>query len=206
MAQGIGEFILTHPDIKIPQVTSMKRRVTAGMLRGLQRGKTYSINEGNSASWDKSTTDPRTTRRSATLCDTLVTGRHAQSRGLKLCRYHGWRCTSNSLLWRDLHVSCGCPSKECNLVLHSPSWRDKACKGKLRLLYECGPMGYITEKAGGRAITGKMEVCKHVRARACLTCCQIRDIQPVDLHERAPIFLGSKLDVDEVEAIYAKNS
>ena len=35
---------------------------------------------------------------------------------------------------------------------------DKVGKGKLRLLYECGPMGYIVEKAGGRATTGKMQV------------------------------------------------
>ena len=40
--------------------------------------------------------------------------------------------------------------------------------GKLRLLYECGPMGFICEKAGGRASTGTVD---------------IKDVVPVRLHQ-----------------------
>lgn len=60
---------------------------------------------------------------------------------------------------------------------------------QLRLLYECNPMAFIMEQAGGRAIDGSQ---------------RILDIQPTKIHERAPIFMGSQEDVNEVEAIYKK--
>jgi len=50
-------------------------------------------------------------------------------------------------------------------------------KGKLRLLYECIPMAYLTEQAGGKAINGPH---------------RILDIQPTELHERCAIIIGSK--------------
>lgn len=50
-------------------------------------------------------------------------------------------------------------------------------KGKLRLLYECIPMGFIVEQAGGLASNGYQ---------------RILDIQPTELHERTAIFIGSK--------------
>ncbi|KAH8856391.1 Fructose-1,6-bisphosphatase 1 [Schistosoma japonicum] len=56
-------------------------------------------------------------------------------------------------------------------------------KGKLRLLYECNPMAFIIEQAGGMATNGKIP---------------ILDIQPQSIHDRAPIFLGSKEDVIEL--------
>jgi fructose-1,6-bisphosphatase I len=61
-------------------------------------------------------------------------------------------------------------------------------KGKLRVLYECGPMAYICERAGGRASTG--------------TGVDILDLQPQGLHERCAIFLGSRQDVDEAESFH----
>jgi len=66
-----------------------------------------------------------------------------------------------------------------------------AKQGKLRLLYECNPMSYIMEKAGGIASNGKIP---------------ILDIQPTKIHERSPIFLGSKDDVNDVLAIIEKHS
>ncbi|EPB74360.1 fructose-1,6-bisphosphatase [Ancylostoma ceylanicum] len=54
--------------------------------------------------------------------------------------------------------------------------------GKLRLLYEGNPMAMIMEQAGGLATTGKMP---------------ILDIMPTKIHERAPVILGSKEDVEE---------
>jgi fructose-1,6-bisphosphatase I len=56
----------------------------------------------------------------------------------------------------------------------------KSPKGKLRLLYECNPLAFIVEQAGGAAIDG------HRR---------ILDIQPTELHQRSPYFVGSKADV-----------
>jgi len=71
-----------------------------------------------------------------------------------------------------------------------PATKD-APQGKLRLLYECNPMSLIMEQAGGLASNGKISVL---------------DIQPTKLHERAPIFLGSKDDVNDVLAIIEKHS
>ncbi len=56
--------------------------------------------------------------------------------------------------------------------------------GKLRLMYECNPMAFIIEQAGGRAIDGSR---------------RIMEIQPTDLHQRVPIYIGSKEAVDKVE-------
>lgn len=63
----------------------------------------------------------------------------------------------------------------------------KSKNGKLRLLYECFPMAFIVEKAGGKASTGKM---------------RILDINPTQIHERSPIILGSKKDVEDLEKLY----
>jgi fructose-1,6-bisphosphatase I len=56
--------------------------------------------------------------------------------------------------------------------------------GKLRLMYECNPMAFIIEQAGGRATDGKR---------------RILEIQPEKLHQRIPIFIGSEDDVKLVE-------
>lgn len=58
---------------------------------------------------------------------------------------------------------------------------------QLRLLYEGNPMAYIIEEAGGVASNGKIP---------------ILDVQPTGLHQRSPIFLGSKDDVNELLAMY----
>jgi fructose-1,6-bisphosphatase I len=60
--------------------------------------------------------------------------------------------------------------------------------GKLRLQYECNPMAFIVEQAGGRATNGKK---------------RIMEIQPEKLHQRMPIFIGSEEDVRMVEKFMA---
>ncbi|XP_022414589.1 fructose-1,6-bisphosphatase 1 isoform X2 [Delphinapterus leucas] len=67
----------------------------------------------------------------------------------------------------------------------------KSPNGKLRLLYECNPMAYVMEKAGGLATTGKEAVL---------------DIVPTDIHQRAPIILGSPEDVTEFLELYKKHA
>ena len=57
-------------------------------------------------------------------------------------------------------------------------------KGKLRLCYECNPMSFIVEAAGGRATDGKE---------------RILEKKPESLHERSPIYIGSEEDVLLVE-------
>ena len=60
--------------------------------------------------------------------------------------------------------------------------RNPAKPGKLRLLYEANPMAFLMEQAGGLASTGE---------------CRIMEVMPTEIHQRVPVILGSK---DEVEA------
>ena len=60
--------------------------------------------------------------------------------------------------------------------------------GKLRLTYECAPLAFLIEQAGGRAIS------EHQR---------IMDISPNELHQRVPFFVGSKKMIDQLEEILA---
>ncbi|HLW62492.1 MAG TPA: class 1 fructose-bisphosphatase [Flavobacterium sp.] len=57
--------------------------------------------------------------------------------------------------------------------------------GKLRLLYECNPLAMVIEHAGGKATNGKQ---------------RILEIEPTELHQRVPIFCGSKNMVEKLES------
>jgi fructose-1,6-bisphosphatase I len=60
----------------------------------------------------------------------------------------------------------------------------KPNKGKLRLLYEANPLAMVAENAGGAASTGRGRVL---------------DVQPESLHQRTPLFIGCKREVEEIE-------
>jgi len=70
-----------------------------------------------------------------------------------------------------------------------PGTADKP-SGKLRLMYECNPFAFIAEVAGGKATDGKQ---------------RILDIQPTELHQRSPLFIGSKDMMDELEGYIKTN-
>jgi len=57
----------------------------------------------------------------------------------------------------------------------------KHARGKLRLMYECNPLAFIVEQAGGRAVDGAKNVL---------------DLEPKDIHERCPLIIGSKHEVE----------
>ena len=61
-----------------------------------------------------------------------------------------------------------------------------APNGKLRLLYECNPLAFIVEQAGGKASDGNQ---------------RIMEINPTELHQRCPYFVGSKNMVEEIEGL-----
>ena len=61
-------------------------------------------------------------------------------------------------------------------------------EGKLRLLYECYPMAFIAEQAGGRACNGQQ---------------RILSLSPTSLHQRSPLFIGSRNMVDQLNSIVA---
>ncbi len=135
---GIGEFLLSHPNIKIPA-----------------QGKTYSINEGNYANWDDWT---------KSYVDKVKNNKE------KSLRYVG-------TLVADFHRTL----LKGGVFLYPGD--KKSPRGKLRLLYECFPMAYLVENAGGMATDGFE---------------RILDKKPVELHERCPLIIGSENDVKEV--------
>lgn len=130
-------------------------------LRVKEKGKIYSLNEGYANLWDPAVKE-------------FVLGRKAKKAG---ARYIG-------SMVADVHRTL----KYGGIFMY-PATSD-APKGKLRLLYECNPMAYLMEQAGGKATTGKMP---------------ILDIVPTDIHQRTPIFLGSSGDVQEIIDLYVKH-
>lgn len=64
-------------------------------------------------------------------------------------------------------------------------------QGKLRLLYEASPMGMLIEQAGGMAHTGMQS---------------IMDINPDNLHQRVPVLMGSKEEVQRIVDYHKDNA
>lgn len=63
--------------------------------------------------------------------------------------------------------------------------------GKLRLMYECNPLAFIVEQAGGKASNGQS---------------RIMEINPKELHQRTPIFIGNKEMVEQVEEMLTEEN
>jgi len=76
------------------------------------------------------------------------------------------------------------------LFMYPRDTKDPAKPGRLRLLYEANPMAMIVEQAGGAASTG--------RAR-------ILDLQPQALHQRVPVILGSRSEVERIAAYHREH-
>jgi fructose-1,6-bisphosphatase I len=146
---SIGEFSLSHPDIKCPP-----------------SGKIYSVNHGNFFQYDEGV------REYINVCQK----KDKSNGGPYTQRYIG-------SMVADVHrnlIKGG--------IFMYPGTMDKP-KGKLRLLYECNPFAFIVEVAGGRATNGKQ---------------RILDIQPTELHQRTPFFVGSKDMMDELDSHLTK--
>jgi fructose-1,6-bisphosphatase I len=63
--------------------------------------------------------------------------------------------------------------------------------GKLRLMYEANPMSFIVEQAGGAASTGVQ---------------RIMDIKPSGLHQRVPVIMGSRNEVERLIEYHQMNA
>ena len=136
---SIGEFLLSHPDIKTPEV-----------------GKYLSVNDSYERDWSEPV---RALMRRYRGLDHQRDPMNVRYVGSLVADFH------RNLLGGGVFVY---PANT------------KSPQGKLRLLYECNPLGFIAEQAGGAASDG---------ARRLL------DVVPTDLHQRSPLFLGSKQDV-----------
>jgi fructose-1,6-bisphosphatase I len=143
---SVGEFLLSHPDIRIPQ-----------------QGKIFSCNMGNYNYWSPGVQK---------YVNDVTTPDPARDRPYSL-RYIG-------SLVADFHRTL----LYGGVFMYPLDFKDgKKTKGKLRMLYEASPMAMIMEQAGGAASNGTIP---------------ILDVQPKDLHERTPLFIGSRREVAEV--------
>ena len=73
------------------------------------------------------------------------------------------------------------------IFIYPRDLKDPSKPGKLRLMYEANPMAMIVEQAGGAATTGLV---------------RILDVPPTKLHQRVPVFLGSRNEVERVTAYH----
>jgi len=122
-------------------------------IRIPQTGGYYSVNESNSAQWLHG------------MADKLVSVRHTQKLGM---RYVG-------AMVADMHRTL----LKGGVFLYPADSENET--GKLRLLYEAIPMGFLMEQAGGKAHTGDIPV---------------MDVVPEALHQRVPVYLGSTAAVE----------
>merc|ERR1711997_1441442 len=129
-----------------------------------KRGKIYSINEGYENKWEPA----------------ILEYVKSKKQGPKP---YGARYIGSMVA--DVHRTI----KYGGIFLY-PKTED-APNGKLRVLYECFPMAFIVENAGGKASDGTKP---------------ILDITPTGLHVRSPIFLGSSDDVDDLLKVFEKHS
>lgn len=127
------------------------------------RGNIYSVNEGYHSKWDEA------------MKTYVQRKKYPKSGKPYSSRYVG-------SMVADMHRTF----KYGGIFIY-PKTTD-APNGKLRLLYECNPMAFIVEKAGGKAMAAPGK--------------PILDIKPDKIHERTPIFIGSSEDVDEIMADY----
>lgn len=127
------------------------------------RGNIYSINEGYEAKWDE------------------AVKRYVHSRKYpKNGKPYSSRYVGSMVA--DMHRTF----KYGGIFMY-PRTTDSP-NGKLRLLYECNPMAYIVECAGGKAMASPGQC--------------VLDISPNSEHQRTPIFIGSKEDVDDIMREY----
>ena len=141
---SIGEFCLSHPDIKTPE-----------------DGLIYSVNEGNYIHF------PSGIKKYIKYCQE----KDEESHRPYTSRYIG-------SLVSDFHRNLLCGG----IFLYPAN--EKAPLGKLRLVYECNPIAFIAEQAGGLASDGKQN---------------ILNITPSTLHQRSPFYVGSKNMVRKTE-------
>ncbi len=119
-----------------------------------EKGKTYSINQGNVEKFDDG------------LKNFIA---HCSAVDMETSRPYSLRYIGSMI--GDIHRNL----LKGGIFIY-PANKGET-KGKLRLLYECIPMSFITEQAGGEATDGKE---------------RILDLQPTGFHERSAIFIGSK--------------
>ncbi|MGZ8481157.1 MAG: class 1 fructose-bisphosphatase [Candidatus Limnocylindria bacterium] len=143
----IGEFILTHPDLAVPDTASE-----------------FAINSSNSRHWE-----PAVRR----YVDECLAGRSGpRGRDFNMRWVAALVAEAHRILMRG------------GIFLYPQDEREDGRRGKLRLLYEASPIGFLIEQAGGRASTGYGP---------------ILDLVPTGIHQRTGFIFGSRSEIERIE-------
>ncbi|VAW89026.1 Fructose-1,6-bisphosphatase, type I [hydrothermal vent metagenome] len=144
--RNIGEFILTHPNMTIPEDT-----------------REFAINSSNQRFWEAPV------KRYVDECLAGTEGVRGENFNMR------WVASMVAEVHRIL-VRGG-------IFMYPKDTKDPTKAGKLRIMYEANPMSMIVEQAGGLSHTGYE---------------RIMEITPNDIHQRVPVILGSKNEVERV--------
>jgi fructose-1,6-bisphosphatase len=142
----IGNFILTHPDLRVPEETDQ-----------------FAINTANERFWEPPM------QRYVNECKAGKSGPRGRDFNMR------WIASMVADVHRLL-LRGG--------VFSYPRDNQANPNGRLRLMYKANPMALLVEQAGGRASTGRG---------------RILDEQPRELHQRIPVVLGSRSEVERIE-------
>ena len=148
--QDIGEFILTHPTMSIPEETSE-----------------FAINMSNKRFWEPPV------QRYIDECLQGTEGPRGKNFNMR------WIASLVAEVYRILTRG--------GVFLYPFDLREPSKPGKLRILYEANPMAFIIEQAGGACSSGRE---------------RILDIKPTGIHQRVPLILGSKNEVERIVAYH----
>ncbi|OUR73067.1 fructose-bisphosphatase [Methylophaga sp. 41_12_T18] len=144
--RDVGEFILTHPKMTIPEDTAE-----------------FAINMSNQRFWEQPV------QRYIEECVQGVEGSRDKDFNMR------WNASMVAEVYRILTRG--------GIFMYPIDSKIAKQGGKLRLMYEANPMSFIVEQAGGLSSTG------HQR---------IMEVQPTGVHQRVPVILGSKNEVERV--------
>ncbi len=144
---NLGEFMLTHPNIRVPEDTHE-----------------FAINASNSRFWEAPV------KRYVDECLAGKTGPRGKDFNTR------WIASMVAEAHRILMRG--------GVFMYPRDTKDPAKPGRLRLLYEANPVGFLMEQAGGRASTGETPML---------------GVQPTSLHQRIGLVFGSKNEVERIE-------
>jgi fructose-1,6-bisphosphatase I/sedoheptulose-1,7-bisphosphatase len=144
---NLGEFVLTHPNIRVPEDTHE-----------------FAINSSNSRFWEPPV------KRYVDECLAGKTGPRGKDFNTR------WIASMVAEAHRILMRG--------GVFMYPRDTKDPSRHGRLRLLYEANPVGFVMEQAGGRASTGRQPML---------------GVRPTALHQRVGLIFGSKNEVERIE-------
>jgi fructose-1,6-bisphosphatase I/sedoheptulose-1,7-bisphosphatase len=148
----IGNFILTHPNLRIPTESSE-----------------FAINTSNARFWEPPV------HRYVTECQAGRAGERGRDFNMR------WIASMVAEVHRILMRG--------GVFMYPRDTKDPGKPGRLRLMYEANPIGMLVEQAGGLATTGRE---------------RLLEVEPDGLHQRVPVIIGSRSEVERLERYHAE--